>query len=60
MRLEEAGRRFNELAGIRFGDLFSPADMNMIIIIKEKPGSCLSCLLGCIFQALIWILMMVN
>ena len=32
MRLEEACRRFNELAGIRFGDLFSPADMNMIII----------------------------
>ena len=36
MRLEEAGRRFNELAGIRFGDLFSPADMNMIIINKGK------------------------
>ena len=41
MRLEEACRRFNELAGIRFGDLFSPTDMNMIIINKGKTGQLL-------------------
>lgn len=46
MRLEEACRRFNELAGIRFGDLFSPADMNMIIINKGKTGQLLELSLG--------------
>ena len=46
MRLEEACRRFNELAGTRFGDLFSPADMNMIIINKGKTGQLLELSLG--------------
>lgn len=46
MRLEEACNRFNKLAGIRFGDLFSPADMNMIIINKGKTGQLLELSLG--------------
>ena len=46
MRLEEACNRFNELAGIRFGDLFSPADMEMIIINKGKTGQLLELSLG--------------
>ncbi len=46
MRLEEACSRFNRLAGIRFGDLFSPADMNMIIINKGKTGQLLELSLG--------------
>lgn len=29
MRLEEANRRFNQLSGTRFEDLFSPSDMQM-------------------------------
>lgn len=46
MRLEDANRRFNEIAGIRFGDLFSPDDMNMIIINKGKAGQLLELSLG--------------
>lgn len=46
MRLEEACNRFNQLAGIRFGELFSPADMNMIIINKGKTGQLLELSLG--------------
>lgn len=46
MRLEEACNRFNDLACIRFGDLFSPADMNMIIINKGKTGQLLELSLG--------------
>lgn len=46
MRLEEACRRFNELAGIRFGNLFSPADMDQIIINKGKTGQLLELALG--------------
>ena len=46
MILEEACNRFNDLAGIRFGDLFSPADMNMIIINKGKTGQLLELSLG--------------
>lgn len=46
MILEEACTRFNSLAGIRFGDLFSPADMNMIIINKGKTGQLLELSLG--------------
>ena len=46
MRLEEACNRFNKLAGIRFGDLFSPADMNMIIINKGRTGQLLELSLG--------------
>nr|DAP89322.1 MAG TPA: hypothetical protein [Caudoviricetes sp.] len=46
MRLEEACTRFNRLAGIRFGDLFSPSDMNMIIINKGKTGQLLELSLG--------------
>ncbi len=36
MRLQEACVRFNKLAGIRFEELFSQNDMNMIIINKGK------------------------
>ena len=46
MRLEEACSRFNRLARIRFGDLFSPSDMNMIIINKGKTGQLLELSLG--------------
>ena len=46
MRLEEACRRFNKLAGIKFGDLFSPADINMIITNKGKTGQLLELSLG--------------
>lgn len=46
MRLEDACNRFNALAGIRFGDLFSPEDMNMIIINKGKTGQLLEISLG--------------
>ena len=46
MRLEEACRRFNELAGRRFGDLFSPTDIKMITINKGKTGQLLELSLG--------------
>jgi DNA mismatch repair protein MutH len=46
MRLEEACNRFNKLAGIRFDELFSPSDMNMIIINKGKTGQLLELALG--------------
>lgn len=46
MKLEEACNKFNALAGIRFADLFSPADMNMIIINKGKTGQLLELSLG--------------
>lgn len=46
MRLEEACNRFNELAGIKFGELFSPEDMNMLIINKGKTGQLLELSLG--------------
>lgn len=46
MKLEEACRRFNSLAGIRFGNLFSQEDMNMIIINKGKTGQLLELSLG--------------
>ena len=49
MRLEEACRRFNELAGIRF-ETFSQADMNMIIINKGKTGQLLELSLGMPFK----------
>lgn len=38
MRLEEACKQFNKLAGIRFGELFSQDQMKMIIINKGKTG----------------------
>ena len=38
MRLEEALRRFNRVSGIPFGKLFSPEQMNLIIINKGKTG----------------------
>ena len=41
MRLQEACVRFNKLAGIRFEELFSQNDMNMIIINKGKTGQLL-------------------
>ena len=46
MKLEEACNRFNKLAGIRFRELFSPSDMNMIIINKGKTGQLLELSLG--------------
>ncbi len=46
MFLDEACARFNQLAGIRFGELFSPTDMNMIIINKGKTGQLLELALG--------------
>lgn len=46
MRLEEANRRFNQLAGIKFKDLFSPSDMQMIILNKGKHGQLLELSLG--------------
>lgn len=46
MKLEEACRRFNKLAGIKFGTLFSSSDMNMIITNKGKTGQLLELSLG--------------
>lgn len=46
MRLEEACVRCNRLAGIRFGDLFSASDMDMIIVNKGKTGQLLELALG--------------
>ena len=46
MFLDEACARFNQLAGIRFGELFSPDAMNMIIINKGKTGQLLELALG--------------
>lgn len=46
MRLEAAYDCFNKLAGIRFGDLFSSEDINMIIINKGKTGQLLELALG--------------
>lgn len=46
MKLEEACRRINKLADIRFGDLFSPDDMNTIIRNKGKTGQLLELSLG--------------
>lgn len=46
MRLADACERFNRLAGTRFGDLFSPSDMDMIIINKGKTGQLLELALG--------------
>ena len=41
MRLQEACDKFNSLAGIQFGKLFSSSDMEMIIINKGKTGQLL-------------------
>ena len=46
MKLQEACEKFNSLAGIRFGELFSPSDMDMIIINKGKTGQLLELALG--------------
>ncbi|MCD7883193.1 MAG: DNA mismatch repair protein MutH [Lachnospiraceae bacterium] len=46
MKLAEACERFNHLAGIRFGDLFSPSDIDMIIVNKGKTGQLLELALG--------------
>jgi DNA mismatch repair protein MutH len=46
MRLEDANRRFNEIAGIRFGELFSPSQLEYIIINKGKTGQLLEMALG--------------
>ena len=46
MLLEEACRRVNDLAGIRFEELFSPKDLDMIIMNKGKTGQLLELALG--------------
>lgn len=46
MRLEEANRRFKDLSGKRFKELFSPSDMQKIIINKGKTGQLLELSLG--------------
>ncbi len=46
MKLSEASAKFNKIAGIKFGELFNPADMNMIIINKGKTGQLLELALG--------------
>ncbi|WP_022761920.1 MutH/Sau3AI family endonuclease [Butyrivibrio sp. AD3002] len=46
MRLQEACDKFNSLAGIKFGELFSPSDMDMIIVNKGKTGQLLELALG--------------
>ena len=46
MRLEEANRRFHQLAGIKFANLFSPSDMESIIRNKGKTGQLLELALG--------------
>ena len=46
MRLAEAYYRLNELAGVRFGELFSSSDMEMIIVNKGKTGQLLELSLG--------------
>ena len=46
MGMEEANRRFNQLSGTRFEELFSPSDMQIIIINKGKTGQLLELSLG--------------
>lgn len=46
MKLKEACDRFNRLAGIRFGNLFSADDMDTIITNKGKTGQLLELSLG--------------
>lgn len=46
MKLQEAYEKFNSLAGIRFGELFSSSDMDMIIVNKGKTGQLLELALG--------------
>lgn len=46
MRLAQACEKFNKLANIPFGDLFSDSDMKMIIVNKGKTGQLLELALG--------------
>lgn len=46
MRLQEACEKFNSLAGIKFGELFSSSNMDMIIVNKGKTGQLLELALG--------------
>lgn len=46
MRLEEANRRFNEIAGIRFGEIFTPSQLQDIITNKGRTGQLLEMALG--------------
>ena len=46
MKLDEALVRFNRLSGIPFGSLFSPEQMNLIIVNKGKTGQLLELALG--------------
>lgn len=46
MKLQEAYEKFNSLAGIRFNELFSSSDIDMIIVNKGKTGQLLELALG--------------
>ncbi len=46
MKLEQACVRFNKIANIKFGDLFSEAQINNIILNKGKAGQLLELALG--------------
>lgn len=46
MKLQEACDKLNDLAGIKFRDLFSLADMEQIVINKGKTGQLLELSLG--------------
>ena len=46
MRLEDANKLFNEIAGIRFGKLFMPSQLQDIIINKGRTGQLLEMALG--------------
>ena len=46
MRLEDANKLFNEIAGIRFGKLFTPSQLQDIIINKGRTGQLLEMALG--------------
>ncbi len=46
MKLKEASERLNNLTGIRFMDLFTPEELNMIIKNKGKTGQLLELALG--------------
>ena len=46
MKLQEACEKFNSLAGVHFEKLFTPSDMEMIIVNKGKTGQLLELALG--------------
>ncbi|NMA85459.1 MAG: DNA mismatch repair protein MutH [Epulopiscium sp.] len=46
MKLQEACEKLNSLVGVRFDELFSPSDMEMIVINKGRTGQLLELALG--------------